>query len=91
MKQLTAIALSGGIDSLVAAYLLKKAGFYEERIYRYYPRTWLPLSIAQWNMRKQKKMNVSVPKWLIIACYPFGWIMSKVGLAEELVGVCIKN
>ncbi|MCD6228358.1 MAG: class I SAM-dependent methyltransferase [Candidatus Omnitrophica bacterium] len=67
--------------------VLAEAGFKSIRIYGYYPTSWLPLSIMQRRMRKGKVSGLSYPSWLVFACYPFGWMFSKIGLAEELVGV----
>ena len=67
--------------------LLNDAGFKDVRIYGCYPTSWLPLSIMQRKMRKEKASSLSYAPWLIFACYPLGWMFSKIGLAEELVGV----
>jgi len=71
--------------------LLAEAEFGNVHIYGYYPNSWLPLSIMQWRMRKQKIPSLLYPGWLIIVCYPVGWVFSKIGLAEELIGVGLKN
>lgn len=69
---------------------LVEAGFQRLRIYGYYPSSWLPLSLMQRKMRKEKKKGLLPPGWLTLACYPFGWALSKTPLAEELVAIGVK-
>lgn len=56
-------------------HLLNNAGF-KTKVYGYYPDSWLPLSFTQ-----------NYPAWLKLGLYPIGWVASKIGLAEELVGI----
>lgn len=67
--------------------LLKEAGFKDVRIYEYNPTSWLPLSIMQWKNQRQARAKYSHSRLLALVCYPFGWLVSKVGLAEELIGI----
>jgi len=57
------------------------------RIYEYNPTSWLPLSIMQWKNQKQPSMKFNHPRWLNLACYPIGWLATKFGMGEELVGI----
>jgi len=67
--------------------LLYEAGFDDIRIYEYNPRSWLPLSIMQWKNKKHATAKYNHSRLQALACYPIGWIVSKVGLAEELIGI----
>ena len=67
--------------------LLKEAGFTEVRIYEHNPISWLPLSIIQRKNRKQPTVKYENPAWAAPACYPVGWLASKLGMGEELVGI----
>jgi len=67
--------------------LLDDAGFKDVLIYEYNPTSWLPLSIMQWKNQKQRAMNFYHPRWLTLACYPIGWLATKFGMGEELLGI----
>ena len=73
--------------------LLEQAGLCDIRIHNYYPHTWLPLSLVQW---KNSRNNINLlkhdcPTWLVLGCYPIGWLASKVGVAEEIIGIGMKT
>lgn len=70
--------------------LLAEAGLKDIRVYGYYPNSWLPLSIMQWKARKRRHLELTPPSWLCFVCYPLGWMFSRIGWAEELVGTGIK-
>jgi 2-polyprenyl-3-methyl-5-hydroxy-6-metoxy-1,4-benzoquinol methylase len=67
--------------------LMGEAGFTDIQIYGYYPTSWLPLSFMQWMIKNQPTLKLGHPTWLSLVCYPVGWVFSRIGLAEELVGV----
>lgn len=71
--------------------LLEHTGFSDIRIYGYYPISWLPLSLLQWKNRGGKISYSKVSGWLNAVLYPFGWLFAKIGLAEKLVAVAVKN
>ena len=72
--------------------LLEDAGFKPQisQITEYNPTSWLPLSIMQWKNQKQPSTQYDHPRWLILACYPIGWLAAKFGMGEELVGIGLK-
>ena len=57
------------------------------RIYEYNPTSWLPLSIMQWRNQRQSTAKYNPPRWFTLACYPIGWLATKFGMGEELVGI----
>lgn len=67
--------------------LLRDAGFESVKIYGYSPVQWIPLSLIQRRDRHKQKSGTAVPSWLIGVCYPINWLVSKIGMAEELVGI----
>ena len=70
-------------------WLLNDAGFKDIRIYEYNPTSWLPLSIMQWRSQRRPKAEYGHPHWLTLACYHIGWLATKFGIGEELVGTGI--
>ena len=66
--------------------LMTEAGFRNIRIFGYYPASWLPASITQWEKGRFNTRGNDYRMWLNLVCYPIGWMASKVGLAEELIG-----
>jgi len=69
-------------------WLMNETGYTDIHIYEYYPTSWLPLSIMQW---RNKGTKFDYPAWLTLLCYPIGWLLSKLQMGEELVGVGIKK
>jgi ubiquinone/menaquinone biosynthesis C-methylase UbiE len=69
--------------------LLHEAGFELVKLYGYSPPHWIPLSVKQMKTRIQKIQPtlIRVPSWLAGVCYPVAWFASKIGMAEELLGV----
>lgn len=70
--------------------LLDDAGFKDIRIYEYNPTSWLPLSIMQWRNQNRPTVEYNHSRWFTGACYPIGWLASKCGMGEELVGIIRK-
>ncbi len=66
--------------------LMSGANFKNIQIYNFSPNTWLALSIMQRYNRKKAK-QVSPPAWLVWTTYPLGWLASKFGIGEELIGI----
>jgi SAM-dependent methyltransferase len=71
-------------------HLMRNTGFNETKVYGYCANSWLPLSIMQMKSRNKASLNLDYPSWLQLCLYPVGWIASRVGLAEELVGIARK-
>lgn len=76
-------------DSL--SRLLREAGFDAVEIHGYSPLHWLPLSVVQLvgvanDRRARRLMSLLLP-----LCAPIGWLATKIGMAEELVGVGMKS
>ena len=72
-------------DSL--SRLLREAGFDSVEIHGYSPLHWLPLSIAQLLGVGNDRFARRLVSLLLPLCAPIGWFATKIGMAEELVGV----
>jgi len=72
-------------DSL--SRLLREAGFDSVEIHGYSPLHWLPLSIAQLLGVGNDRFARRLVSLLLPLCAPIGWLATKIGMAEELVGV----
>ena len=72
--------------------LLKETCFTNIHIYGYYPTTWFPLSIRQvFGKRFIEGKDFLSSAMIVYLLFPLGWILSKFRLAEELIGIGIKN
>lgn len=70
--------------------VLEKAGFERAAVYDFCPSSWLAGSIIQL-AKKPGWGDQRLPRWLIRACYPVGWLASWVRMGEELVAVAEKE
>jgi len=69
------------------ARLLRETGFDEVEIYGHSPLHWLPMSVLQLAGWKANGRASRLLPLLIAACFPVGWLATKAGMAEELVGL----
>lgn len=71
--------------------LIEDAGFKQIKIYGYNPISWLPLSIMQRRNEGSPNPKLRPPTWFNLVCFPIGWLATKLGMGEELVGISVKK
>ena len=69
------------------AILLRETGFDGVKIHGYSPPHWLPMSVMQLVGLGVNGRAPWLLSFLIAACAPVSWLATKVGMAEELIGI----